>query len=127
MNLICGLGCLPWLFYNLYYQKMYKIPILVCTNGILYHIICNNKIMKYYDILCNSYFIAYILYITNFNKLSTITTIISLYTFYYNNYSNINKKKKDLLHIVFTNWILMIPYHYSIIHNKLKISYPYLS
>lgn len=28
MNLICGLGCFPWLFYILYYRKIYKIPIL---------------------------------------------------------------------------------------------------
>ena len=82
-----------------------------------YHIICNNKIIKYYDILCNLSFIIYINYITNCNNLSTITTIISFYTYYYNSNRNIKKYKKDILHVIFTNLILIIPYHYSTFKN----------
>jgi hypothetical protein len=122
MNLICGLGCSPWLFYILYYQKIYKIPILVFVNGISYHMICNNKIIKYYDILCNLSFIIYIYLYNKCNNLSTITTIISFYTYYYNSNSNINKYKKDILHVIFTNWILMIPYHYSTLKNNFLLN-----
>ena len=120
MNLIAGIGCYPWLIYCIYHKKFYYIPLSIFINGNLYHIFFNkNKIVKYYDIFCNFCFILYINNINKYNNLSTITTLISLLNFYNNN----NKSKSicinnNIKHVLFTNWILMFPYHYSCIHSK---------
>ena len=111
MNIICGVGCLPWLF--IYRQKNNKnciiynnIPLFIFLNGLLFHLkFMNNSYVKYYDTICNTFFIAYCNYYTKYKLITSFLTFISILSFYKNiTYNN------DIIHVVFVNWLLIYPY-----------------
>ena len=119
MNLICGIGVIPWFLvyiYQLFISIIHInniffifIPLLIFMNGILYHIIFHNKLLLYYDLLSNIIFIIYINYITKYN-LTLYLTIISMLS-YISNYYLWNS---DYIHVVLVNWVLLYAYLFNI-------------
>jgi hypothetical protein len=112
MNIICGLGLLPWLyhFYNIVLKNrntFHKfIPLFIFVNGFTYHIFYpTNSTMYMIDTTSNIFFILYI-NLTTYNQPETFfCTMIAMATYSFNNLFN-----QDWLHVVFVQWLLLFAY-----------------
>ena len=114
MNVICGVGTVPWLllFFHMFHSSIITdnlffnaIPLLIFVNGVGYHIIFQNAFMRYYDMVFNMIFIFYINLITKEKIITLFLSILSLLVFYCNMGWN-----SDIIHVLFVNMILMYPY-----------------
>ena len=112
MNIICGLGLLPWLyhFFNIFQKNrntFHKfIPLFIFINGFAYHILYpTNSKMYMIDTSSNIFFILYINF-TTYNQPETFfCTMIAMII-----YSLNNLFCQDWLHIVFVQWLLLFAY-----------------
>lgn len=112
MNIICGLGLLPWLyhFYNIFLKNQNTfhkfIPLFIFTNGFFYHIFYpTNSTMYMIDTASNNFFILYI-NLTTYNQPETFfCTMIAMITYSLNNLFH-----QDWLHILFVQWLLLFAY-----------------
>lgn len=112
MNIICGLGLLPWLyhFYNIFlknHNTFHKfIPLFIFANGFAYHIFYpTNSKMYIIDTASNNFFILYI-NLTTYNQPETFfCTMIAMIT-----YSLNNLFRQDWLHVLLVQWLLLFAY-----------------
>ena len=112
MNIICGLGLLPWLycFYNIFLKNQNTfhkfIPLFIFVNGFTYHIFYpTNSKMYMIDTTSNNLFIIYI-NLTTYNQPETFFyTMIAMITYSLNNIFN-----HDWLHVVLVQWLLLFVY-----------------
>lgn len=112
MNIICGLGLLPWLyhFYNIFSMNQNTfhkfIPLFIFANGILYHIFYpTNSKMYMIDTTSNNLFILYI-NLTTYNQPETFfCTMIAMITYSLNHLFH-----QDWLHVLFVQWLLLFAY-----------------
>lgn len=112
MNIICGLGLLPWLyhFYNIFLMNQNTfhkfIPLFIFANGIFYHILYpTNDKMYMIDTASNIFFFLYI-NLTTYNQPETFfRTMIARITYSFNNLFN-----QDWLHVVLVQWLLLFAY-----------------
>ena len=124
MNIICGLGLLPWLyhFYNIFLKNQNTfhkfIPLFIFINGISYHIFypTNSKIYII-DTASNIFFILYT-NLTTYNQPETFfCTMIAMIAYSFNNLF-----KQDWLHVLFVQWLLLFAYiksyNYEYVANK---------
>ena len=124
MNIICGLGLLPWLyhFYNIFLNNQNSfhkfIPLFIFINGISYHIFypTNSKIYII-DTASNIFFILYT-NLTTYNQPETFfCTMIAMIAYSFNNLF-----KQDWLHVLFVQWLLLFAYiksyNYEYVANK---------
>ena len=103
MNIICGLGLLPWLyhFYNIFLMNQNTfhkfIPLFIFINGFTYHIFYpTNSKMYIIDTLSNNFFILYI-NLTTYNQPETFfCTMIAMITYSFN--------------VLFVQWLLLFVY-----------------
>lgn len=109
MNIICGLGLLPWLyhFYNIFLQNrntFHKfIPLFIFINGITYHIFYpTNTQMYMIDTISNNFFILYI-NLTTYNQPETFFCTMITYSFNH-------LFKQYWLHVLFVQWLLLFSY-----------------
>ena len=112
MNIICGLGLLPWLyhFYNIFlknHNTFHKfIPLFIFANGFVYHIFypINTK-MYMIDTVSNNFCILYI-NLTTYNQPETFfCTMIAMITYSLNHLFH-----QDWLHVLFVQWLLLFAY-----------------
>lgn len=124
MNIICGLGLLPWLyhFYNIFLMNQNTfhkfIPLFIFANGISYHIfyLANSK-MYMIDTASNNFFILYI-NLTTYNQPETFfCTMIAMIVYSLNHLFH-----QDWLHVLFVQWLLLFAYiksyNYEYVANK---------
>ena len=112
MNIICGLGLLPWLyhFYNIFLKNQNTfhkfIPLFIFINGFSYHIFYpTNSKVYIIDTLSNNFFILYI-NLTTYNQPETFfCTMIAMIV-----YSLNHLFKQDWLHVLFVQWLLLFAY-----------------
>lgn len=112
MNIICGLGLLPWLyhFYNICLKNrntFHKfIPLFIFVNGFAYHIFYpTDRKMYLIDTVSNNIFILYI-NATTYNQPETFfCTMIAMIT-----YSLNNLFRQNWLHVLFVQWLLLFAY-----------------
>jgi len=112
MNIICGLGLLPWLyhFYNIFSMNQNTfhkfIPLFIFANGFVYHIFYpTNSKMYMIDTVSNNFFILYI-NLTTYNQPETFfCTMIAMIVYSFNNLF-----KQDWLHVLFVQWLLLFAY-----------------
>jgi len=112
MNIICGLGLLPWLyhFYNIFlmnHNTFHKfIPLFIFANGFAYHIFYpTNSKMYIIDTASNIFFILYI-NLTTYNQPETFfCTMIAKITYSLNHLFH-----QDWLHVLFVQWLLLFAY-----------------
>lgn len=112
MNIICGLGLLPWLyhFYNIFLNNpntFHKfIPLFIFINGFAYHIFYpTNGKMYMIDTTSNKFFILYI-NLTTYNQPETFfCTMIALIAYSMNHLFH-----QDWLHVLFVQWLLLFAY-----------------
>ena len=112
MNIICGLGLLPWLyhFYNIFLMNQNTfhkfIPLFIFVNGVAYHIFYpRNTKMYMINIGSNIFFILYI-NVTTYNQPETFfCTMIAMIT-----YSLNNLFKQDWIHVLFIQSLLLLAY-----------------
>ena len=112
MNIICGLGLLPWMyhFFNIFLNNpntFHKfIPLFVFANGISYHIFYpNSEMMLFIDTISNIFFMGYI-NLNTYNQPETFfCTMISIITYNFNKLINMN-----ILHIILIQWLLLFAY-----------------
>jgi len=104
MNIICGLGLIPFLIVFIKQMKQMKqitclykyIPLFVFMNGICYHIIYNDTLFfKIFDILCNIIFIIYINISTENQPYTSVITYFVFLMYYINTYIY-----SDLIHVL---------------------------
>lgn len=112
MNIICGLGLLPWLyhFYNIFSMNQNTfhkfIPLFIFANGILYHIFYpTNSKMYMIDTASNNFFILYI-NLTTYNQPETFfCTMIAMIVYSLNHLFH-----QDWLHVLLVQWLLLFAY-----------------
>ena len=112
MNIICGLGLLPWLyhFYNIFSMNQNTfhkfIPLFIFANGILYHIFYpTNSKMYMIDTASNNLFILYI-NLTTYNQPETFfCTMIAMIVYSFNHLFH-----QNWLHVLFVQWLLLFAY-----------------
>ena len=112
MNIICGLGLLPWLyhFYNIVLKNQTTfhklIPLFIFVNGFAYHIFYpTNSQMYMIDTASNNFFILYINFITYNQPETFFCTMIVMIA-----YSLNNLFQQHWLHVVFVQWLLLFTY-----------------
>ena len=105
-NLITTTGVTAFLYPYLYYNS--KRGFIIFINGILYHC-TGNTILKYYDITWNSFITLYTVYYCNATRKYGVAGFFFwiLNTWLYNN-NHINKTNSSIIHVVGTQWILLI-------------------
>lgn len=112
MNIICGLGLLPWLynFYNIFLMNQNTfhkfIPLFIFANGFAYHMFYpTNSKMYIIDTASNIFFILYI-NLTTYNQPETFfCTMIAMITYSLNNLFH-----QDWLHVLLVQWLLLFAY-----------------
>ena len=112
MNIICGLGLLPWLyhFYNIFLMNQNTfhkfIPLFIFANGFVYHIFYpTNSKMYMIDTISNNFFILYI-NITTYNQPETFfCTMIAMIVYSFNHLFH-----QNWLHVLFVQWLLLFAY-----------------
>ena len=124
MNIICGLGLLPWLyhFYNIFLKNQNTfhkfIPLFIFANGFAYHIFYPTSSKMYMiDTASNNFFILYI-NLTTYNQPETFfCTMIAMITYSLNNLFH-----QDWLHVLLVQWLLLFAYiksyNYEYVVNK---------
>ena len=124
MNIICGLGLLPWLyhFYNIFLKNQNTfhkfIPLFIFANGFAYHIFYPTSSKMYMiDAASNNFFILYI-NLTTYNQPETFfCTMIAMITYSLNNLFH-----QDWLHVLLVQWLLLFAYiksyNYEYVVNK---------
>lgn len=124
MNIICGLGLLPWLyhFYNIFLKNQNTfhkfIPLFIFANGFVYHIVYPTSSKMYMiDTASNNFFILYI-NLTTYNQPETFfCTMIAMITYSLNHLFH-----QDWLHVLLVQWLLLFAYiksyNYEYVANK---------
>ena len=123
MNIICGLGLLPWLyhFYNIFLKNQNTfhkfIPLFIFANGFAYHIFYpTNSKMYMIDTASNNFFILYI-NLTTYNQPETFfCTMIAMIAYSMNNFF-----QQAWLHVLFVQWLLFAyikSYNYEYVANR---------
>ena len=124
MNIICGLGLLPWLyhFYNIFLKNQNTfhkfIPLFIFVNGFAYHIFYpTSRKMYMIDTASNNFFILYI-NLTTYNQPETFfCTMIAMITYSLNHLFH-----QDWLHVLLVQWLLLFAYiksyNYEYVANK---------
>lgn len=124
MNIICGLGLLPWLyhFYNIFLKNQNTfhkfIPLFIFANGFAYHIFYPTSSKMYMiDTASNNFFILYI-NLTTYNQPETFfCTMIAMITYSLNHLFH-----QDWLHVLLVQWLLLFAYiksyNYEYVANK---------
>ena len=106
MNLVCSLGLYPFLLCFIFYRNdnntFHKwIPIIIFTNGFLYHILFNNYILiRLLDVYTNLGLCIYINYYTSKQPYTLAITLLVFIVFYLNIYSNV-------IHILYIQMTLL--------------------
>lgn len=124
MNIICGLGLLPWLyhFYNIFLKNQNTfhkfIPLFIFANGFAYHIFYPTSSKIYMiDTVSNNFFILYI-NLTTYNQPETFfCTMIAMITYSFNHLFH-----QNWLHVLLVQWLLLFAYiksyNYEYVVNK---------
>ena len=72
-SVTCTLGLIPFAW--LAYQRGSFVGAIVTFNGVLFHMFCRgNRVVKWYDILCNTLLTGYV----NLSALSSVVSFFSL-------------------------------------------------
>ena len=100
------IGVSTFLYPTFYYKS--KRSLLIFINGLLYHG-TKNKYLLYNDVFCNLLITAYTTY---HHKISRKYAIVAIIFWILNNYSyynnHINERNGDIVHVIGTQWIMLI-------------------
>ena len=100
------IGVSTFLYPTFYYKS--KRSLLIFINGLLYHG-TKNKYLFYNDVFCNLLITAYTTY---HHKISRKYAIVASIFWILNNYSHynnhINEINGDIVHVIGTQWIMLI-------------------
>lgn len=105
MRIINILGVLVYLYFGVFYNS-YRCYIIF-INGILFHTNEKNIYLKYYDIAVNTLITFYTIYNCPICIIGAyIGSSSFLCNMYFFNKGYYNRTKSDIIHVIFTQWVM---------------------